>query len=192
MKNIKIAETKYSVLDLIKNRWSTRSFSTKEISEEELNTLLEAASWAASANNEQPWEYVYAHRGTEGFETLKNTLMAGNSPWAKDAAVLVAAIARTTFQANGKPNAAALHDLGLANSHLLLQATAMHIYAHVMGGFEQDKLRQALDLTEHQQAVCVIALGYLDVPEKLEEPYRGREITARTRKPLTEFSKKLS
>ena len=191
MKNIKVAETKYPVLDLMKNRWSTRSFSPKEISEQEINTLLEAASWAASANNEQPWEYVYAHKGTEGFETLKNTLMAGNSPWAKDAAVLVAAIAHTVFNANGKPNATALHDLGLANSNLLLQAISINIYAHVMGGFEQDKLRQALDLTEQQQAVCVIALGYLDVPEKLEEPYRGREITGRTRKRLNEFSKRL-
>jgi nitroreductase len=192
MKNIKIAETKFPVNELIATRWSARSFSEKEISEKNMNTMLEAASWAPSAMNEQPWEYVYAHHGTEGFELLKNTLLPGNLPWAKSAAVLIASIARTVYSSNGKENGVALHDLGLANANILLQATALNIHAHVMGGFDPEKLREALNLSAEQKPVCVIALGYLDSPEKLEEPFRSRELQPRTRKALSEFSTRLT
>jgi nitroreductase len=189
---IKTAQTQYPVIDLIKNRWSPRSFMQEEIDQKDVNTLLEAASWAPSAMNEQPWEYIYAHRGTAGFETLKNCLLPGNSPWAKDAAVLLVSMARTMYTANQKINASALHDVGMANAQLLLQAQAMNIYGHMMGGFDQEKLRSALSLQEHQQAICVIALGYLDIPEKLEEPFKTRELQARQRKSLQEIAKELA
>jgi nitroreductase len=188
---IKTAQTNYPVIDLIKNRWSPRSFMQEEIDQKDVNTLLEAASWAPSAMNEQPWEYIYAHRGTAGFETLKNCLLPGNSSWAKDAAVLLVSMARITHTANQKTNVSALHDVGMANAQLMLQAQAMNIYGHMMGGFDQEKLRSALSLQEHQQAIGVIALGYLDVPDKLEEPFKTREQQARQRKSLEEFSKEL-
>jgi nitroreductase len=163
----------------------------EEIDQKDVDTLLEAASWAPSAMNEQPWEYVYAHRGTRGFEMLKNSLLPGNSPWAKEAAVLLVSIARTIYTANQKTNASALHDVGMANAQLILQAQSMNIYGHMMGGFDQEKLRSVLSLSDQQQAICVIALGYLDIPEKLEEPFKARELQARQRKSLNEFSKSL-
>ncbi len=188
---IKHAVTQFPVLDLIKERWSARSYSPKAISKDEVHTLFEAASWAASANNEQPWEYVYAHKGTPGFDTLFECLMPGNQPWNKNAAVLVAAIARKTFVANGNPNGYGEHDLGMANAQLLLQASSMGIHGHIMGGFDKAKLAASLKLTDNQAPVCMISLGYLDDAEKLEEPFKARELTPRTRKPLTEFVKQL-
>jgi nitroreductase len=188
---IKEAVTQFPVLDLIKKRWSARSFSPKAIAPEDVKTILEAASWAASANNEQPWEYIYAHKGTAGFDTIWNCLMPGNQPWNKKAAVLIVAIARKTLAANGNPNTYAEHDLGMANAHLLLQASAMGIYSHPMAGIDKAKLVESLKLIENQYPACIIALGYLDDAEKLEEPYKERELTPRTRKPLSEFVKEL-
>jgi len=192
MDTIKTAQTLFPVLDLIKNRWSARSFMQEEIEQHDLDTVIEAASWAPSAMNEQPWEYIYAHRGTAGFDVLANCLLAGNFPWAKEAAVLVVSIARTVYASNQKQNTVALHDVGLANAYLILQAQSMNIYSHMMGGFDAEKLKLALDLNDQQKAICVIALGYLDIPEKLEEPFKGRETQARSRKSLREFSTQLS
>ena len=130
MNTIKIAKTIYPVLDVIKNRWSARAFSNKTITDEELNTLFEAASWAASANNEQSWQYIYAKKGTGAFDNIWNCLSPGNQPWAKHAAALIVAVTRKTFEANNAVNAYAGHDLGMANAHLLLQARTMNIYCH--------------------------------------------------------------
>jgi nitroreductase len=188
---IKHAITKYPVLDLIKERWSARSFSSKEVTESEVLTILEAASWAPSANNEQPWEFAYTLKGTAGFDTIWNCLLPGNQPWNKQAAGFIVTIARKTLAANGNPNANAEHDSGMATALLLLQASSMGIYTHPMGGVDKAKLSTELKLTDDQKLLCVISFGYLDDAEKLEEPFKGRELTPRTRKALPEFVKVL-
>ncbi len=190
-KRIKEAKTTYPVIDLIRKRWSARSFSDKGVSMDELNTLFEAASWAASSGNAQPWQYVYAFTGTDSFTKLWECLDKGNQIWAKRAAVLMASIKRTTDAKTGKENLWAAHDTGMANAHLLLQAVSIDIYAHPMAGFDMDKLRELLALDGQHEPVCMIALGYLDKPGKLEEPFRTREVTPRTRKPILEFTKAL-
>ena len=187
MDHIKIANTKHDVLDLIKNRWSPRSFSDKVIPENDLNTILEAASWAASANNEQPWQYYYASKSSNGFARIADSLFGGNKPWAQHADVLIVAVARKTYEANQTENPTALHDLGMANAHLLLQASELDIYGHMMGGFDKAKISETLGLSDTQTAVAIIALGYRDEAEKLEEPFKTRELTPRVRKPLSEF-----
>jgi len=187
MNSIKKAQTKYPVLELIKDRWSARSFSSKSISTEDLHTLAEAASWAPSANNEQPWQYILAPKGTDKFERIFEALMEGNRPWCKNAAAFILSIARTHFEKNEKSNFYADHDLGMANALLLLQATSMQIFAHPMAGFEKPKIIESFGLTDLQKPMVVIALGYLDDAEKLEEPYKTRELTARNRKELHEF-----
>ncbi len=192
MKTIKTANTFHPVIDLIKNRWSPRSFFQEEIEQNDLDTILEAASWAPSANNEQPWHYIYAHRGTAGYETLKSCLVPTNAAWAKDAGVLIATIARKTFAATEKENKTAMHDVGMANTNLVLQALSMNIYAHLMGGFDREKLTADLGLTTDQEPVCLIALGFLDVAEKLDEPLRTRETAVRQRKALEEITTHLS
>ncbi|MBK7668992.1 MAG: nitroreductase family protein [Sphingobacteriaceae bacterium] len=190
--SIKIAKTKHDVIDVIKNRWSARSFSDKTISETDMHTLFEAASWAFSANNAQPWEYIYAHReDSEAFHKLHSCLMGGNQPWTKNAAVLMAVLAHKKLD-NGHENKAAKHDVGSANATLMLQATSMNIYGHVMGGFDANKAIDVLNInTEVHEPVVFIALGYLDEAEKLEEPFKTRELTPRTRKPLVEIIKRL-
>ena len=139
--------------------------------------------------NEQPWEYYYAHRGSDGFQKIWECLMPGNQPWAKNAAVLVVAVSRNTHAANGKHNVTALHDLGMANATLLLQARSLGIFGHPMGGFDPAKATALLQLDENRSPVCVFALGYLDDPEKLEEPFKTRELTPRSRKPVEEFAR---
>lgn len=190
--SIKIAKTKYDIIEVIKNRWSARSFSDKTISENDLRTLFEAASWAFSANNAQPWEYIYAHReDSEAFRKLHSCLMAGNLPWTKNAAVLMAVLAHKKLE-NGHENKAAKHDVGSANATLMLQATSMNIYGHVMGGFDANKAIEILNInTEVSEPIVFIALGYLDEAEKLDEPFKTRELTPRTRKPLVEIVKRL-
>ncbi|MCK3686286.1 nitroreductase family protein [Maribellus sp. YY47] len=176
---------------LIQKRWSPRAFSEKKIEERELEVLFEAASWAPSANNEQPWQYVYALKGTPGYENLWNCLMPGNQPWSKTAPVIFAALYRNTFKKNGMPNPWAAHDLGMANAQLLLQAASSDIYGHLMAGFDEQKLREKLQLRDDVTPVCVGVLGYLGNAEKLDEPYRTREIKGRSRYGLNEFVQKV-
>lgn len=187
MSSIKIAHTKYPVLDIIRNRWSARSFSNQEITPETMETLIEAASWAFSANNEQPWRYAVAYKNTPEFEKLFSLLMGGNQPWCKNAAALVLSLGKKNYSSNNQPNSAMMHDVGSANMLLTLQANSMGIYTHVLGGYHADKVGDVFNLPEELTPVYVIALGYLDDHEKLDEPFRTREITPRSRKPLTEI-----
>jgi nitroreductase len=181
---IKIPQTIYPVLDVIKQRWSARSFSEKAITETEMMTLLEAASWASSSMNEQPWSYIYAHKGTVEFEKIGECLAGGNQPWAKNAAVLVLSVVNTHFASNGQENIHAWYDVGSANILLLLQAASMAIYGHEMGGFSREKVQTLFPLPANKDYTCILALGYLDAAEKLIEPFKTRELTPRSRKPL--------
>jgi len=184
---IKNATTVYPLHPVIKNRWSARAFDHKALSPEALNTLLEAASWAPSAMNEQPWRYVAALKQQEaGFAKLLSVLNPANASWAKGAAALLLSYAKTRSQ-SGVPNASALHDTGMANQNLLLQGMSMDIYGHVMGGFDQQKARELFGIGEDCEPVCIIALGYLGNPESLEEPFLTREVTPRSRKALADF-----
>lgn len=186
MSAVKTALTKYPVIDLIRQRWSPRSFSDKPISQEDMHTILEAASWSFSALNEQPWRYTVAYRGTLLFDTLSSWLSAGNQPWAGKASVLVLSSTVTSF-ASGRPYPDALHDAGAANMLLTLQAGSMGIGVHPMAGFDKEAARAFLPEGLNLQPVIMLALGYPDTAEKLDEPYRTRELTPRTRKSLDEF-----
>ena len=118
----KLAVTKYPVIDLIKRRWSTRSFTDQPISEGDLHTLIEAASWMFSANNEQPWRFIAAQKNSVSFEKILQCISPGNASWAKNAAALVVSIAKTNFDKEGNPvNHWAEHDLGAANAAMILQ-----------------------------------------------------------------------
>ncbi|TGE23604.1 nitroreductase family protein [Hymenobacter metallicola] len=185
---MKTAPTTYPVHELIRNRWSPRSFSPQPIAPDTLGQVFEAATWAASAMNEQPWRYIYAHRAdTEAFQKLVDCLMPGNQPWAKNAAVLILALTKTHYD-NGTPNGAALHDLGLANGNLILEATALGLHGHFMGGFHRDKVQETFQLPENLQPAVIIALGYQGEAELLEEPFLSREKAPRQRKSVAEIA----
>ena len=188
---IKAAHTQFGVAPFITKRFSPRAFSEESISPEVINALFEAASWAPSANNEQPWMYYFAHKNTEGFEKLAECLMPGNHIWAQHAAALVVTVARKTFEGNGNSNGAAEHDLGMANATLLLQAAALEVFGHPMGGFFKDKAADVLGLEGNSAPICMLALGYLGSPEQLDEPFKARELSGRNRKPLEAFVKEV-
>lgn len=183
----KLANTRFPVIDLIKQRWSARAFSEKGLNEEQLLTLIEAASWAPSSMNEQPWRYRYALRGSKSFEKMWDCLLPGNQPWAANAAALVFCSAKRLFSHNGQPNRYALHDTGIANGFLALQATQMGIYGHIIAGYDKEKVRSTLGLSSDEEDVCFFALGYLGDPDQLEASFRAREVAPRNRKSVEEL-----
>jgi nitroreductase len=189
----KEAPTTYPVAEFIRQRYSPRAFADQPISEFDLNTLFEAASWAASSNNEQPWRFVYAHRADEAaFQILLDCLNPSNQVWAKNAAVLVLVLSKKEFSANGRPNRYALHDAGAATANLLLQGAVMGIQGHVMGGFDHVKTAETFRGGDDAELVSFIALGYSGDPDLLDEPLRSRELAPRRRKPVEEFTTELS
>ncbi len=188
---IKKPDTQFELHPLIARRWSPRSFSEKTMDDSLIEEIFEAARWAPSANNEQPWQYVFARRDTDGFNALLDCLAGGNQPWAKSAAVLFVALSRDFFLRNGKKNRWAHHDLGLANTQLLIQAASRDIYGHLMAGFDHGKVIELLKVSEGIRPVCMGALGYLGDPSALQEPYKTRELTERSRRPLREILSEL-
>ncbi len=186
---VKIASTDFPVSDIVKNRWSARAFSAQPIAQNTLNTLFEAASWAANSVNDQPWVYAYAHKAnTTQFNKFLQCLDSGNQTWAANAAVLVLSLARKNFVHNGNPNRHAMHDVGAANATLLLEAIQNNIYGHLMGGFDMAKTIQDFNInTEVYEVVAFMALGYLGDPQSLAEPNRTKELSPRTRKKLVDF-----
>lgn len=176
---------------LIQNRYSTRAFSDTPVTPTQVETLLNAARWAPSSMNEQPWYFVYAHKGTEGYNKLLDSLMEGNSPWAQNAPLLIAAFAKKTFNRNGNVNRHALYDLGAAVAQLTLQATELELFVHQMGGFYANKLVEATQISSEYEPGVVLAIGALGDVNALPEPYLTREKAPRVRKELNQISMEL-
>lgn len=176
------------VLPVFHDRWSPRSFSDREVSRETLAKVFEAARWAASSSNEQPWRYVVGLRGDETYGNIFASLAAGNQKWAATAPVLMMGTARSAFAKSGAPNRFAFHDLGAADAYLVLEAAALGLAAHQMAGYDADKARQLLGIPEDCLTGSAIALGYQDEPEKLGDAgLIEREVAERNRKPLSEM-----
>ena len=184
----KAAPTDVPVHELITNRWSPRAFAEKPVSSEVLRALFEAARWAPSSNNEQPWAYFVATKGdAENYAKMLGVLVEFNANWAKQAPVLALSVAHVKMQRDGKPNRVALHDVGSATSQLTLEANSRGLQVHQMAGFDAEKARQTFAIPLDWEPVAGIALGYPGDPESLPEKLRERELAPRTRKPLSEF-----
>jgi nitroreductase len=176
------------VLDLIRRRWSPRAFSSEEIDEETVLTLIEAARWAASAMNEQPWRFIYATKQqSERYCRLFDCLNERNQVWATTAPVLIMTLVKTQFESSSRPNKWALHDLGLAVGNLTTQASAMDLYVHTMGGFSSDTARRLFNLPPDIEPVTMIAVGYLGDPEQLPETLRQRELAPQQRRSVDDL-----
>lgn len=187
-KDLKRASTTHPVHPLIRGRFSARAFADAPFTHEVMLTLLEAAAWAPSSMNEQPWRYRYALRGTPAFDRLWECLRPGNQPWTRNAAALVVCSGIKVLDRDGSPNTAWEHDVGLSNANLLTQAVSMGIYGHLMGGIDRGRTEALLGLDPaHEGIVCLLALGYLGTADQLGEPFRTRELTPRTRRPLAEL-----
>lgn len=184
----KSAVTDHPIHELIRNRWSPRAFSDKSVEPGVLASLFEAARWAASSFNDQPWAYLVATKDdSENFKKMVAVLMEFNANWAKNAPVLAISVARRNFSHDGSPNPVAMHDVGAANAQLTAEATSRGLLVHQMAGFSRDKARQTFGIPESWDPVSAIAIGYPGDPDTLAEDFRKRELAPRTRKPLREF-----
>jgi len=183
-----LTETRVQVHDLIKERRSPLAYSDRPVGREELRSLLEAARWAASSYNEQPWHFIVATKeDPEGFERLLGCLVPANALWARNAPVLMLSVAKLTYDSNGAPNRHAFHDVGQAAANLALQATALGLAVHQMGGFDVARAREQFSIPEGYEPVAAIAVGYPGDPESLPEKLRARASAPRTRRGLGEF-----
>ncbi|MCW1381373.1 nitroreductase family protein [Novosphingobium sp. KCTC 2891] len=177
------------VLPAIADRWSPRSFDGSAVPAEDLAVILEAASLAPSAYNQQPWRFLYAVRGDANWDHFVSLLVPGNAVWAKDAGALLFAVSETTFPRpdGAKPNRSHSFDAGSAWALLALQATHMGYHAHAMVGMEFPRVRQELAIPEDFHINAAIVIGRKDAPEKLPDGYREREAPS-GRKPVSAFA----
>lgn len=188
MNTVKQAQTDYPIHDLIARRWSPCVFDDRLVSDEDLRSVFEAARWAASSYNEQPWSYIIATKADpNAHERLLSCLVEGNQAWAQTAPVLAIGCTSQQFRRNGKPNTAAEHDLGLASATLTIEATARGLSVHQMIGILPDRARELYDIPAGVLPLTGLAIGYAVEPERVPEKFRDRDLTPRGRKPLAEF-----
>jgi nitroreductase len=183
----KRATPDHPVHDLIADRWSPYVFEPRGVEREKLLSCLEAARWAASSFNEQPWSFLVAERTDETeFKRMLSCLMEANQAWAADAGVLLLTVVAKSFSRNNNPNRVAQHDLGLAMGNFSLQATQLGLTVHQMAGVELSKVRTTYSIPDSHEPVTAIAVGYAGDPAQ-NEALAPRDQSPRSRKPLSEF-----
>lgn len=176
------------VLPPLLHRWSPRSFADRDVSPADLHRVFEAARWAASSYNEQPWRFLVGLRGSPTYQKIFSALVANNQAWAGSAPVLILGATHTRFTHNGSENRVALYDLGAAASYLTLQAAALGLATHQMAGVDTEAARKAFGIPAEYMIGAAIALGYQGEPAALgNQQLQEMETSPRTRKPLGEF-----
>jgi nitroreductase len=186
----KPAETSVPIHDIIGNRWSPRSFDSRPVEREKLKALFEAARWAASSYNAQPWSYIVATKDDPAnFKKVLDCFVEFNQGWAKSAPAIALSVAQLNFATpdNKAPNRHAFHDVGQASANLALQANHLGLEIHQMAGILPDKAREIFGIPSGYEAVAGIAIGYPGDPDALPDGLRQRELDKRSRKALDSF-----
>ncbi|HBE19651.1 MAG TPA: nitroreductase [Cyanobacteria bacterium UBA11149] len=184
----KIASTDYPIHELLAQRWSPYEFEDRPVSEADLCSLFEAARWAASSYNEQPWSYIIATKDNpKQFAKLLSCLVDANQIWAKNAPAIALGIVKLKFTHNNQDNRCAIHDLGLASANLVVEAMARGIYVHQMGGILPDKARDLFNIPDGFEAWTGMAIGYHGNAIALPDAMKERDSIPRQRKPLPQF-----
>ena len=182
-----IAKTDHPVSEIIAKRWSARAFSTRPVEFSKLLSILEAARWAPSSRNEQPWRYiVFTNANPEMLKKAQSVLKEIND-YAKRAPILICAITKKGYSENGSPNRLHFHDLGAANENMFLEAFNQGLIMHEMGGFDVQRAREIFDVPNDYEIGIMIAIGYQDAYHVLPERLRHKAFTPRERKPLSEI-----
>ena len=176
----------YPINPLILNRWSPRAMSGEDLDNEEIMSLFEAARWASSSYNNQPWRFIYAKRNTEHWERMFSLLAEGNKSWAKNSALLVVVISRKNFEFNEKPARTHQFDAGSAWENLALEAFSRGLVAHGMQGFDYDKARIDLIIPDDFEVMAMIAIGKKGTREGLPPELQEKEKLS-DRKPLKDI-----
>jgi nitroreductase len=178
----KTTNVESSVLEVIESRRSKRAYAPRPVEPEKIKSLFEAARWAPSSMNEQPWRYIYVTQNKkELHQLIAETLNAANQSWAARAPLLIVSLARKNFTRTNAPNSSARYDVGSANAFLSLQATHLGLNVHQMAGFSTQKVRDLLNVPEDYDVVVIIAVGYSDDPAVLPEHLQIREVAPRER-----------
>ncbi|HET8793756.1 MAG TPA: nitroreductase family protein [Nitrososphaeraceae archaeon] len=184
----KVAKTNFPIHSLIAQRWSARAFSTKSVEKTKLLSILEAARWAPSSRNEQPWRYiVFTNNNPEKLNMARSVLLEINN-YAKRAPILICAITKKYYTDNGIYNKLHFHDLGAANENMFLESFNQGLIMHEMGGFDREKARKVLGIPDVFEIGVMIAIGYQDSHDILPERYREKAFSPRERKPLSEIA----
>ncbi|WP_009630512.1 nitroreductase family protein [Synechocystis sp. PCC 7509] len=184
----KLADNQHPIEDAQRKRWSPLAFSDRMVETEKLLSVLEAARWAASSYNEQPWSFIIATKeNSVEFERLLSILAEGNQEWARNAPVLMLTVAKLHFERNGVENRHAFHDVGASSASLAIQAAALDLFVHQMAGFDVPKAKEVYQIPTGYEPASAIALGYLGNAQTLSESLQQREQNPRTRKPLDKF-----
>ncbi len=185
----KPATTSVEIHNLIEKRWSPRAFDPdKLVDHDDLLALLEAARWAPSSSNDQPWRFVVCDKATDesGWKNALAVVVEKNRLWAKNAPVLILAVAMENFNHNGQPNRWAMYDTGAASVSLCLQATALGLVVHQMGGFDAEKAREVFNLPGDCKPMAMLAVGYQADVDVLDDTFKEAELAARSRIALNE------
>ena len=179
----------YPIHDLLRRRWSPRAFAKRAVEPEKLRSVLEAARWAPSSFNAQPWSFLVATRDGDAadYERMLGCLVEFNQNWAKSAPVLIVAVATNAFEHNNKPNRHAFYDTGAAVAMLSVEATSLGLHVHQMAGFSPEQVRSVYGVPESAEPVSAIALGYVGDPDTLPEDLRKKELAPGERKPVASF-----
>ncbi len=165
----------YPINQLILDRWSPRAMSGEAISDQELKTLFEAARWAPSSFNDQPWFFVYAKRDTPEWKTFFDLMVPFNQSWAQNAAVLIVIVSRDSFAHNGKPSRTHSFDTGAAWQNLALQGSSMGLVVHGMEGFDYDKAKKNLKVPEGYTVEAMVAVGRQGALSVLSQTLQEKE-----------------
>jgi nitroreductase len=165
----------FPVNSLLMHRWSPRSMTGEKLDGDSIMSLFEAARWAPSAFNSQPWRFIYAERETPEWDGLFALLTPGNKSWCEKAALLIVVISSTTFEHNGKPNKTHAFVSGSAWENLALQATTMGLVSHAMAGFDYQQAVSSLGIPDEYQVMCMVAVGHRGSVSELAEDLRERE-----------------
>lgn len=185
---IKEARVDPRVHEILRRRWSSRSFQDRPVPTDILQLLFDAARWAPSSANEQPWRFIVATKSDPAaHQRILECLIPVNQVWAQLAPVLVISAAKKMFSHVERVNRHAWHDVGLATANLIAQATALGVSVRPMAGFDPQKARTALGVPEDFDPVTAIAIGYRGDPDLLPDDVRAKEVQPRTRKPLSEI-----
>lgn len=184
----KIANTDFPIHNLIAKRWSARAFSTKTVEKSKLLSILEAARWAPSSRNEQPWRYiVFTDENPEKLNIARSVLLEINN-YAKRAPILICAITKKYYSDNGIYNKLHFHDLGAANENMFLESFNQGLIMHEMGGFDRDKARRVFNIPDEYEIGIMVAIGYQDSHDILPERYKEKAFSPRERKSLSEIA----
>jgi nitroreductase len=182
------AKTEYPISELIKRRWSARAFSTRPVEYSKLLSILEAARWAPSSRNEQPWRYiVFTSDNLEMLQKAQSVLKELND-YARRAPILICAISKKTYSETETPNRLHFHDLGAANENMFLETFNQGLIMHEMGGFDVEKAREVFDIPEDYEAGVMIAIGYQDTYHVLPDRLKNKALAPRLRKPLSKIA----